>query len=169
MHARASAAAHLIPIVSRHFQLGRDRHLDLRDGQQVVETRLPGNLLGEKPQHLIARGAVREPRKQRIALARAAVLQLLEPIDEFVDTAGDGGCQRRDLFPHGLDIIALGKHHLGILVHVVAPSLAGESRLELPAVVFRQIGVKSVEGGTVEMIAGLGPYSLVRGHGIILA
>ena len=115
------------------------------------------------------RRAVREPRKQRIALPRAAVLQLLEPIDKIIHTARDAGCQRRDLFPHGLDIVAFGKHHLAILVHVVAPSLTGESRLKLPAVVFRQIGVKSVEGGTVEMIAGLGPYSLVRGHRIILA
>ena len=116
MHGRVPAAAHLIPVVSRHFQFGGDRHLDLGEGQQVVEAGLAGNLLGQKPQHLVARCAVGEPRKQRIALPGPGVLQLLEPIDEVVDIARDVGYQRRDLFPHGLDIFAFGAHHLGIFV-----------------------------------------------------
>ena len=60
------------------------------------------------------------------------------------------GHQRTYLLAHRLDIFAFGARDPGVIVDLLAPGLVGKARLELPAVVFGEFGLKRVERGTLK-------------------
>jgi hypothetical protein len=105
-----------------------------------------GNLLRQKPQHVIAGCGRRQPRKQRIALARTGLLEIFVPIDELIDVVvRDVTEERADLFPHRLDIFALCTENVRIDLKLFPPSRMGNRRMQLPPVVFAKFGLKSFE------------------------
>lgn len=88
VHVAALAAAHLVPVVPRQFELRECRHLHLGQGDEVVEPGLARDLLREEPPHLLARGAIREVREERVVLAGSGSFEVLEPGDEGGRFAG---------------------------------------------------------------------------------
>ena len=58
--------------------------------------------------------------------------------------------QRAYRLAHRLDIFAFGARDPGVIVDLLAPGLVGKARLELPAVVFGEFGLKARERGTLE-------------------
>ena len=94
VHRHCPAAPHLVPEVAGKLELGLHRHLDLRQRDEVVESGLARDLLGEEPLHLCERRAPGEPGKERVTLPRTAIEQLVEPADECVRVAGHAAGQR---------------------------------------------------------------------------
>src|SRR5882672_5456698 len=84
VHRRRPPAAHLVPVIAGELELRLRRHLHLRQGDQVVESGLACDLLGEEPTHLGKRGRLREPGEEGIALPRSGLAQGLEPAYERV-------------------------------------------------------------------------------------
>src|SRR4030095_1723074 len=69
VHGGVPTAAHLIPIVARHFQFCRYRHLHLGEREQIIKSGLPGYFLRQEPEHLFAGRGFRKPGEERVALA----------------------------------------------------------------------------------------------------
>ena len=164
MHGRVFAPAHLVPIVSGHLQFRGDRHLYLRHRQEVVEASLARDFLGQKPQHVLAGRGPGEPWKEWVALARASVLKLLEPLDELADLFRDVSYYRAQLPPHRLDIFAFGPGNPGVVVDLLAPRLLRKARFQLHAVIFGELGLKAFEGGTVKRRRICRPGEILGGH-----
>jgi len=82
MHAAGMALAHLVPVVARELELRAHGQLHLRERNQVIETRFASHLLAQEPAHFLVRGVLRQPREQRVVLARAVLLQRFEPLQE---------------------------------------------------------------------------------------
>ena len=55
-----------------------------------------------------------------------------------------------DFLSHGLDIFALGVLDLCVVVELFPPSFVGESRFELPAVIFAEFGLKAIKPGSLK-------------------
>ena len=164
MHRLFVAAAHLVPEIAGHLQLSRHRHLDLRHRQQIVEACLAGDFLGQEPQHVFARRAFGEPRKQRVALSRAGYFQLLVPIDEVVRAGRDIVDQGSNLAAHGFDVLALGAHNAGKRLHLVAPGFARQSRREGTRVEFGKLHMETLERGTEKFACVSGPRHVIIAH-----
>ena len=89
MHPGELAAAHFVPVIIGHLHLGDSGHLDLGDGDDVVEPGFACGLLREEPQQLLAGGGFGDPREQRVVLAGAGVVKGLEPGDEGIGIGRD--------------------------------------------------------------------------------
>ena len=130
VHAFGAAAAHFVPVVASEFQLCPNRQAHLGDGRQVVEPRLTGDLLRQKPAHLLHRCLLRQPREQRVTLARSHALKLLEPSDEAVRVTRRLRRPVRHLGPLRLQPVALLLRQ-GCMRHdVLAPALLRQTRRE---------------------------------------
>src|SRR5690606_35131059 len=120
-------------------QLGPCRQLDLGHRNEVVETCLSRGFLLEEPAHLVAGRLLGEPREQRIALARPARLQLLEPFDEAV---GSGRRSRRAVdhrLPQPLAKSAFEAQRGGITGYASPPGTGRKRRREPAAVPLREL------------------------------
>jgi hypothetical protein len=74
----------------------RQQVQDLLTQTEDREARFASNLLEQEPLHLLDRGRGGEPWKKPITLARAGLLQLLEPGDEVIGSSRDSGSERRN-------------------------------------------------------------------------
>ena len=63
VHTLFAAAAHLIPVIARHLQLGLHGHLHLRHREQVFKAGFSGHFLKQKPFHLLGTRVRGDPRK----------------------------------------------------------------------------------------------------------
>jgi hypothetical protein len=68
VHAFAGAAAHFVPKISRHLELGALWHFDLGERKEVIEASFARDFLLEKPFHLVAGRVLGEKREEWIAL-----------------------------------------------------------------------------------------------------
>ena len=103
MHAPFMTASELVPVVTRHLELGLWRHAQLGQGKQVLEASLARHLLAEEPAHLLARGLLGQPGEERIALSGAVVAQPLEPTHEAVGITGRPAGNLLHRCPFGCD------------------------------------------------------------------
>ena len=146
MHALAAAAPHLIPKVARHFQFCVTGIFTCVRARRSSNPASPATSC-KRNQIICSRLACGEPREERIALAWPGLLELLEPSNEIVDARWNV-CQKRiDFGPHGLDIFALGTMDRRVDVELLPPSVVGNSRPKLPAIVFREFSLKSFKAG----------------------
>ncbi len=136
VHALLVSAAHFVPVVGRQLELGLvHRHLDLGQGHQVVETRFPRRFLFQEPVHLLGRRIAGQPIEQRIVLARAVLLQGVEPVGEAIDVRGGRRRLGGDLLAKALDPATLELAHLAFFVQrfqPVRPGSLGRQALVVP-------------------------------------
>jgi hypothetical protein len=130
MHALRVAAAHLVPVVARDFQLRPLRQLHLGQRGQVLEARFAGDLLGQEPAHLVHARLLGEPREQRVVLPGAVLLQRLEPRDEAVRVGRRFRGAARDGGAEALQELALFAQEAGHLFDVALPVRRGQGRGE---------------------------------------
>ena len=155
VHAFFLAAAHLVPIVAGQFKLGSGGEFHLGQSREVLEARLPGNLLGEKPLHLVHGRRLGQPREQRIALAGSRLYQVFEPGREPVRIGGRPGGPVPHQRAPAFEKLALDPQEFGHLLDVLPPILDGEGGRQPPSVEVGEAALEVVLGPRSEPMCGM--------------
>ena len=79
----------------------------MRERGQILKPGFAGNLLRQKPFHLLHRALFGEPGKQRVILSRTVLFELLKPSDEFCWIRGGLGGSRCNRLPAALEKMPL--------------------------------------------------------------
>ena len=167
VHPFAGPAPHLIPEIARHLELGLNRHLELRQREQIFESGLAGHLLQQEPPHLFGGSRGRKPWKKRITLPRAGLPKPFEPGDEPIHLGGDVGSERGDRASERFNESDLCVDDQRLAHGLVRRRFFRKARLESERVILGQFGLKCRKTRSAEFSGPPGPFKTLVTHNTI--